>query len=376
MDNMNNEASAEQVSAAEPISAGEENRVEAPEQTAHSAPETVTDQAAAQATAAEAMAAKAAAETSGSKIKRILSKAAIILGFAIIFIVGLSILLYPKLSNYINEKNQSRVIEAYRLQMEALSQIDYEQLLLDAQDYNDRLFKNGGTVTDAFEASSEDAAEQESNNSDGYWDLINPQGDGVMGYLTIEKINVKLAIYHGTHEVVLDQGVGHLRGTSLPVGGNNTHAVLTTHTGLPSAKLFSDLDQLKEGDTFQVHILGQVLTYQVDQIAVVLPFEVDYLKVAGGEDYLTLVTCTPYGVNDHRLLVRGKRIETPAEDLAKEEETINSETTAATPADQKKSWLKRASDTAFTIFANVFEKTATGFVDIADGVMNIFGVPY
>ena len=216
----------------------------------------------------------------------------------LIFLVGLSVMLYPTVSDYVNQKNQSRAVASYSEEVENLSDVDYQAYFDAADDYNRRLAE----TPDAFYRPEEVS---------GYTDTLDVSGTGIMGYITISKIGVELPVYHGTSDGVLQVAAGHLEGSSLPVGGAGTHAVISAHRGLPSAKLFTNLDQLEVGDTFTITVLDRVLTYEVDQISIVLPTETDNLKVVDGKDYVTLMTCTPYGINSHRLLVRGRRIETP-----------------------------------------------------------------
>jgi sortase A len=222
----------------------------------------------------------------------------------LIFLIGLLVLLYPVISNYINSIHQSQAIAGYVDVVDRCSKDDIAKEFSAADDYNAALRK----TPDAF---------FKPKLVDGYKDTLDISGTGIMGYLTIDKIDVKLPIYHTTDESILQVAVGHLEGTSLPVGGAGTHSVISGHTGLPSAKLFSDLDELEMGDIFVITMLDRKLTYQVDQIKVVLPSEVDDLQIVDGKDYCTLMTCTPYGINSHRLLVRGTRtkniIEAPAE---------------------------------------------------------------
>ena len=214
----------------------------------------------------------------------------------LIFLVGLSVMLYPTVSDYINQKNQSRAVASYSEEVENLSDVDYQAYFDAADDYNRRLAE----TPDAFYRPEEVS---------GYTDTLDVSGTGIMGYITISKIGVELPIYHGTSDSVLQVAAGHLEGSSLPVGGAGTHAVISAHRGLPSAKLFTNLDELEAGDTFTITVLDRVLTYEVDQISIVLPTETDLLQPVEGKDYVTLMTCTPYGINTHRLLVRGKRIE-------------------------------------------------------------------
>ncbi len=214
----------------------------------------------------------------------------------LIFLVGLSVMLYPTVSDYVNQKNQSRAVASYSEEVENLSDVDYQAYFDAADDYNRRLAE----TPDAFYRPEEVS---------GYADTLDVSGTGIMGYITISKIGVELPVYHGTSDGVLQVAAGHLEGSSLPVGGAGTHAVISAHRGLPSAKLFTNLDELEVGDTFTITVLDRVLTYEVDQISIVLPTETDLLQPVEGKDYVTLMTCTPYGINTHRLLVRGKRIE-------------------------------------------------------------------
>ena len=212
-------------------------------------------------------------------------------------LAGLAILLYPTASDYWNSFHQSRAIASYAESVSNLTAVDYEKLWLDAGAYNQERAQKGNLL--AFDEEEHAAYEA----------LLNVSGNGIMGYIEIPKIGVSLPIYHGTEESVLQIAVGHIEGSSLPVGGPSTHCVLSGHRGLPSATLFSNLDQLSEGDVFVLRVLDETLTYEVDQIHIVLPQETDDLAIINGRDLCTLVTCTPYGINSHRLLVRGTRIE-------------------------------------------------------------------
>ena len=215
----------------------------------------------------------------------------------LIFFIGLSIMLYPTVSDDWKSRVQSRAIADYEAYLADLSEEDYAGMFGAADAYNAQIRQ----LKDSF---------VNSGKIKGYDDVLNINSSGIMGYITIEKIGVKLPIYHGTSDAVLNAAVGHLEGSSLPVGGQSTHAVLSAHRGLPSAKLFTDLDKLELGDTFQITVLNRVLTYEVDQIQIVEPTEISELYIRDGEDHCTLITCTPYGINTHRLLVRGTRIET------------------------------------------------------------------
>ena len=223
-----------------------------------------------------------------------------VLAVVLIFVLGLGIMLYPAIANYVNARSQTVAIDHYEEAAQANAAY-YEQLLEQAQAFNGEIFENGGLVnlTDAQKAE--------------YETMLNLNGDGVMGYIEIPRLDLKLSIGHGTEEDVLQRMVGHIEGSSLPVGGESTHAVLSAHRGLPTAKLFSDLDLMQIGDRFMIHTLNQTLTYQVDQITVILPEEIEALAIEPGQDYVTLMTCTPYAVNTHRLLVRGVRVENAEE---------------------------------------------------------------
>ena len=216
----------------------------------------------------------------------------------LVFFVGLSVMLYPTISDYVNQRNQSRAVANYAQSVDTMTNADYSAYF-DAAD-----------ALNAQVAANENALYRPDQLS-GYYDTLDITGTGIMGYITIAKIGVELPIYHGTSDSVLQIAAGHLEGTSLPVGGASTHAVISAHRGLPSAKLFTNLDQLEVGDTFTITVLDRVLTYEVDKITIVLPTQTDNLLVADGKDYVTLMTCTPYGINTHRLLVRGRRVETP-----------------------------------------------------------------
>lgn len=214
-----------------------------------------------------------------------------------IFFVGLSVLLYPTVSDFWNEKRQSQAIMNYDDLIVDLTPEDYTELFSKADIYNQKIRNMSFPFLN------------HKNIADEYNSTLDVNGDGMMGYITIEKIKVQLPIYHGTSDKVLNSAVGHVEGSSIPVGGESTHAVLSAHRGLPSAKLFTNLDKVEVGDIFTIRILDRTITYQVDQILIVLPHETDALNLVQNEDYCTLVTCTPYGINTHRMLVRGTRIE-------------------------------------------------------------------
>ena len=216
----------------------------------------------------------------------------------LIFFIGLSVLLYPTISDYWNSKVQSRAIVDYEAMLQSMTPEDYSDVFAAADSYNQQMRQV------SFPLMYYDQVP-------GYDDILNVTGNGIIGYVTIDKIRVGLPIYHGTSEAVMNVAAGHVQGSSLPVGGESTHAVLSAHRGLPSARLFTDLDKLEVGDVFTITVLDRLLTYQIDQILIVKPNEVEELYVKEGEDHCTLVTCTPYGINTHRMLVRGTRVDTP-----------------------------------------------------------------
>ena len=234
----------------------------------------------------------------------------------IIFLAGLSLLLYPFVANQWNNYRQKQLISGYEQAVsdkEAAEGIDYDAERKKAEDYNEALLPC--VLPDSF------ALAESSGVDPVYMNTLNIAGDEMMGSVEIPKINIKIPIYHTTEEEVLNKGAGHLEGSSLPVGGANTHAVISAHRGLPSASLFTDLDQLKEGDHFLIHVLNETLCYEVDKISVVKPEDTSALAVEDGQDLVTLLTCTPYGVNTERLLVRGHRVPYVEEEV-KEEKTV------------------------------------------------------
>ena len=213
---------------------------------------------------------------------------------AVLLILGVALLLYPAFSNYVHSRNVAKIITDYNRVSSDMSEERKLQMIKDAEDYNTKLAKTPQNFYDPSQVT-------------GYNKTLDLTGTGIMGYINIPKIDVELPIYHGTEKGVLQIGVGHLEGSSLPVGGGSTHAVLSGHRGLPSSRLFTDLDEIETGDTFTITVMDRVITYKVDQIKIVLPEEIEDLYIEDGMDYCTLVTCTPYGVNTHRLLVRGVR---------------------------------------------------------------------
>lgn len=218
----------------------------------------------------------------------------------IVLLIAFSVLLYPTVSNYLYEKNGARVISSYDENAVRLSESEKQAMLEAARQYNRELLGNI-ELLDPFSPLKKEVDAR-------YQSLLNTNEAGMMGYIRIPKLDVELPIYHGTEERILQSGVGHFEGTSLPVGGESSHTVLTGHRGLPSKLLFTDLDQMKEGDIFYLKILGETFAYKIDQILTVLPENTKALTIEPGKDYATLVTCTPYAVNTHRLLVRGSRI--------------------------------------------------------------------
>lgn len=212
------------------------------------------------------------------------------------FFIGLSVALYPSLSNYWNSLTQSEAIVDYEKMLQSMPKEDYTKFFEDATAYNEALRNLNYPFV-------------EYDQVEGYDDLLNLTGNGMMGYVTIGKIGIELPLYHGTSDAVLSTAIGHLKGTSLPVAGPGTHTVVSAHRGLPSAKLFTDLDRMEIGDTFQITVLDRVITYQVDQIRIVDPGDVSLLGIESDKEYCTLLTCTPYGINTQRLLVRGVSVD-------------------------------------------------------------------
>ena len=217
--------------------------------------------------------------------------------FSVLFIVCLSVMLYPTFSNWWNSNMASHTISRYQEEVANIDTSEYDEALDAAKAYNEQLYHLHAPFSN-YDALS------------GYNDLLNISGTGIIGYVSIPKIKVELPIYHGTDESSLQIASGHIQGSSLPVGGENTHAVISGHRGLPSARLFTNLDQIVEGDTFTINVLNEVLTYEVEKILVILPNDTSALEIVPGKDMVTLMTCTPYGVNSHRLLVMGHRIKT------------------------------------------------------------------
>lgn len=222
--------------------------------------------------------------------------------FSIIFLSGLSILIYPFISQFWNSKVQSRSITNYDKILTQKEDKNYDEIFTNAENYNMELLKLDFPLV-------------EYKKITGYDNLLDINGSGMIGYITIDKIGIKIPIYHGTSSTVLNTAVGHLKGTSLPIGGKSTHSVLSAHSGLPSSKLFTNLNRLEIGDLFTITVIDRELTYQIDKIIVVEPTDTSNLKIEENNDYVTLVTCTPYGINTHRLLVRGSRIDNKKQEV-------------------------------------------------------------
>ena len=236
----------------------------------------------------------------------------------LMMLIGVCGLLYPSVSQYWNSRTQTRAVENYQEILNSLKPEDYDAHFQEADRYNAELSELTNPLVDY-------------RILNGYHKILNINGNGIMGYISIPKIGVEIPLYHGVSAEVLNVACGHLEGTSLPVGGKNTHCVLSAHRGLPHAKLFTDLDKLEVGDTFQITVLNRMLTYQVDQIKVVRPDEIDDIQLVDRKDLCTLLTCTPYGINSHRLLVRGVRIENAAPVLYVTSNAYRIDSLVATP---------------------------------------------
>lgn len=310
-------------------------------------------------------AAKVAGAAARRSLKAIILNIFMVSGFSLVFASGLVVMFYPNISNYVNQKNQSRAVQSYVEAVNNFDPIDYEKYINEAREYNARLAGSGTKVRDAFAS-----AEADNNRADEYWSMLSIDGSNVMGYVMVDSLGIEVPLYHGTSDIVLSIGAGHIQGSSLPVGGESSHTAVSAHTGLPSARFFDKIDTLKEGDTFSFRIMNEVLTYEVDQVLVVLPEEIDALAITPGEDYATLVTCTPYGINSHRLLVRGARIETPPEKQPENVETVKEAT------QEEPGFLDKAEAFIVEKLAIAVEFVATGIVNLAQGVMDIFGIEY
>ena len=236
----------------------------------------------------------------------------------LLLFIGVCGLLYPSVSQYWNARTQTRAVENYREILDSLKPEDFDAYFEAAESYNQQLHDLKSPLTDYHRLSN-------------YHQTLNISGNGIMGYISIPKLGVELPLYHGISAEVLNVACGHMEGSSLPIGGESTHAVLSAHRGLPHARLFTDLDKLEIGDTFQITVLNRTVTYQVDQIKVVRPDNAEYIQIVEGEDLCTLLTCTPYGVNSHRLLVRGTRIENAAPVLHVTSDAFKIDSLVATP---------------------------------------------
>ena len=266
----------------------------------------------------------------------------------LIILFGFALLSYPFISNYMFEKSAGSTIKSYEKQAKTYDQKQKEQAFREAEEYNKDLIKSAVQLTDPFKVKKSNGETLIYNN------ILNIDHSGVMGYLEIPCISVNLPIYHGTDAEILERGVGHLAASSIPVGGKSTHSVLTGHTGLSSAKLFTDLTEMKKEDLFFIHVLDRILAYKVDQISVVRPEDTRKLQIVKGKDYVTLVTCTPYGVNDHRLLVRGVRTK-----------YVKKQRSSIRPRNQDSQWMKTYKKaiaiglmivTALILLGKVFQK--------------------
>lgn len=269
--------------------------------------------------------------------------------FGLLFLFGFGVLSYPTVANQWNTYRQSKLISSYRNVVKDMKPEDFTREWEKAEAFNDALVQNN-LYGDVFGEDDTDLRSKE------YWKVLNVAEDGVMGYLSVPKIHIKLAVYHGTGDDVLQTGVEHLNGTKLPIGGEGTHSVLAAHRGLPSAKLFTDIDQLEKGDKFYIHVLDEVLAYKVDQILPMVDKDdrgtiEQALKIEEGQDYVTLFTCTPYGVNSHRLLVRGIRVPYNGE-----EEVAENVSDSMLKAVQNYYMLYLILGLAITIFVIVFMK--------------------
>ena len=242
------------------------------------------------------------------------------IGIILVFMlfIGVCGLLYPAVSQYWNSKTQTRAVGNYQEILNSLKKEDYSMFFQEAEEYNEALSKLKSPLLDYHQLT-------------GYNNILNINGNGIMGYISITKLGVELPLYHGVSAEVLNIACGHLEGSSLPVGGDSTHCILSAHRGLPHAKLFTELDKMELGDTFQLTVLDRTLTYQVDQIKVVRPDEINDVQIVAGKDLCTLLTCTPYGINSHRLLVRGKRIENAAPVLHITSDAYRIDSLVATP---------------------------------------------
>ena len=295
--------------------------------------------------------------------KRLLNLA--ITGLLVLLLaVGICIMFYPSISDYVNETRQTQAISGYKRAVREITVTDYSEIFAAARIYNENLARSPLPIEKLLKMGQKDV-----DRKTEYWGLLNVAGDGMIGYIRIDSLGINLPIYHGMSDRVLAKSAGHMQGTSLPIGGDSTHAIVSGHTGLPSAKLFTGIDKLKPGDTFTLYILNEVLTYQVDQVIKVLPTEVDELQIFEGDDYVTLMTCTPYGINSHRLFVRGERTENPPEAIElDEEEDIESV--------EELSWLSRVHKKFMDILSAIVLTVATWLKGVSEWVMELFGVEY
>ncbi len=251
------------------------------------------------------------AEIKGDRMRRILCIIIII----IVLIVGVFLTIYPYLYNAYTEKHHSEVMDNYTKAVETISQEEIDSIKKSVNEYNSSLLNESVVLTDPFDPNA-----FKNHDSDTYAELLNIDGDGTIAILDVPKINIKLPVYHGTTDEILSDSLGHLEGTSMPIGGTGTHCVITGHTGLPNVKLFTDLTELETGDVFYIDVLNEILAYEIDNIAIVEPEDTDLLSISRDKDYVTLLTCYPYGINSHRLLVRGTRV--PYEEAVVQEKNM------------------------------------------------------
>lgn len=291
-------------------------------------------------------------------------RVALIAVFLFTLLLAIAVILYLPLSDYLNEKDQSRAMNSYNKAMQGVAQKENVAQREAAIAYNEALAQAETPLYDALLYG--DSGDGQTGD---YWGILNALEDGVMGYVQVKALDIKLPIYHGTSENAISNGAGHLYGSSLPIGGQSSHAVIVSHTGLPTAQLFTRIDQMKTGDVFTLTVLDEVLAYQVDQIVIVTPSEIEDLAIEKGKDYASLVTCTPYGINTHRLLVRGSRIETPPEFV---EQTMG----AGSIEQEKSNWMETLFHKIAERLSLLFEKVARALVHFAQWGMNVFGIQY
>lgn len=295
------------------------------------------------------------------KVKFRIWKIAVCFISAMVFLLGIMIMLYPSMSDYINKKNQTRAAEGYQQVVTALSEAEYKKHLDDARRYNARLLE--------ISENAVSLAAVDYEKIENYWDLLNIDGNYIMGYVEIPSLDIYVPIYHTGNENSLSAGAGHIEGTSLPVGGEGTHTVISAHTGLPSARFFDGIDRLEKGDLFHIYVMNEIFTYQVEESFVVEPDDSSKLMIERGRDLATLLTCTPYGINSHRLLVRAFRTEMP-EGVGVSAASFPEKSGGG--AENKSGFT----DKIIAFFSRIFEAVLTGMVGIVRWLMNLIGVDY